>query len=233
MGSDAPKLADFGLAKFLNDDLDYTRDGALLGTPAYMSPEQAEGGACSAGPATDIYGLGAVLYYCLTGRPPFSESRSTYRLLRSVIEDTPQPPNQLNNRVPDELSRICLRCLSKSPKQRYTTSLELAEELARWRAERPAGRRPYFGREWIGFAGILSIAILAVLAVCWLASPPDSAAQQPTEPRRARPLDGADKRASFNQRNPRRPRGEAPGLRRRRPAAEVDHAEHAGAGARP
>ena len=135
-----PKVTDFGLAKHL-DVQSQTRTGAIMGTPSYMAPEQAEGLAHSIGPATDVYGLGAILYELLTGRPPF-ESESSMTTIRQLLTDDPVPPAQLQLKVPRDLETICLKCLEKTPARRYHSAEELAEDLQRYLNDEPIEARP-------------------------------------------------------------------------------------------
>src|SRR5262249_47940169 len=107
-----PKVADFGLAKRLGAAAEHTRTGALLGTPGYMAPEQAEGRAV--GPAADVYALGAVLYECLTGRPPF-RAATPLETLEQVRSCDPPSPRHLQPGVPRDVQTICLKCLEKNP----------------------------------------------------------------------------------------------------------------------
>lgn len=126
-----PKVTDFGLAKRLDRDEGLTATGNILGTPAFMAPEQAEGKR-EVGPAADVYSLGAILYAALTGRPPFQHETSMLEVLRQVLEERPIPPQQLNPSVPLELQAICLQALEKDPAQRYTSCADLAADLRRW-----------------------------------------------------------------------------------------------------
>jgi serine/threonine protein kinase len=123
-----PKIADFGLAKRLDADQGQTQSGAVLGTPSYMAPEQAQGRTRHVGPATDVYALGAILYEMLTGRPPFVGS-SLLETLEQVREHDPVPPSQLQPAVPHDLEVICLKCLQKNPADRYAGADELAADL--------------------------------------------------------------------------------------------------------
>ncbi|HZT79475.1 MAG TPA: protein kinase, partial [Gemmataceae bacterium] len=126
-----PKVADFGLAKQLDADSGQTRSGAIMGTPAYMAPEQASGRTKEIGPACDIWALGAILYDLLTGRPPF-KADTPVETLDQVRTLDPKPPRRLNARVPRDLETICLKCLHKEPARRYATALELADDLKRF-----------------------------------------------------------------------------------------------------
>jgi serine/threonine protein kinase len=126
-----PKVTDFGLAKLLAGGTGLTRTGAVLGTPAYMAPEQASGRAREVGPATDVHGLGAVLYHLLTGRPPYvaGDVIGTLVLIRSP--EPPPPVRGFRPEVPAEVEAVCLRCLAKRPADRYPSALAVAEALAR------------------------------------------------------------------------------------------------------
>jgi hypothetical protein len=134
-----PRITDFGLAKKLGDD-PRTPSGAILGTPSYMAPEQAKGKK-EVGPAADIHALGAILYECLTGQPPFKAATLHETLLR-VVADEPVPPRQLQRQTPRDLETICLKCLQKEPARRYATAQELADDLGRYLAGEPIQARP-------------------------------------------------------------------------------------------
>src|SRR5262245_27685604 len=143
-----PKIADFGLAKQLGADAGQTRTGAVMGTPDYISPEQAAG-AKGVGPAADVYSLGAILYECLTGRPPFRNDTPLDTLLQ-VTSVEPMPPSRLQPKVPRDLETICLKCLEKEPHARYATARDLADDLQRFVQGRPIAARPVgrVGRLW-------------------------------------------------------------------------------------
>lgn len=141
-----PKITDFGLAKMIGaEDAEarsaLTASGQILGTPSYMSPEQASGKLDLVGPATDIYSLGAILYACLTGRAPHVAETPVDTLLQVAHHD-PVPPRSLNPAIPKDLETICLKCLAKSPQQRYETAQALADDLNRWLEGRPIKARP-------------------------------------------------------------------------------------------
>jgi WD40 repeat protein/tRNA A-37 threonylcarbamoyl transferase component Bud32 len=135
-----PKVTDFGLAKKL-DEAGQTAEGEVMGTPSYMAPEQAGGKSKELGPACDVYALGAILYDCLTGRPPFRAATALDTLMQ-VVSDEPVPPRQLNAQVPRDLETVCLKCLQKGPPQRYASALALGEDLRRFRVGEPVAARP-------------------------------------------------------------------------------------------
>ncbi len=138
----SPKLSDFGLAKWMDREDGLTETGAVLGTPSYMSPEQAVGSQHGTlGPPTDVYGLGATLYDLLTGRPPF-RAASTFETLQEVIHEPPVAPRALSPAVPPDLEAVCLKCLEKDPARRYATAQELANDLHRWCIGDPTRARP-------------------------------------------------------------------------------------------
>jgi serine/threonine-protein kinase len=137
-----PKLADFGLARLLDAEGErQTVTEQIMGTANYMAPEQAEGAARDAGPAADIWSLGVVLYECLTGRAPFRAS-GRRQVLHRVLTADPEPPSRLCRRLSPELEAVCLRCLQKGPARRYSSALELAEDLERWLRKEPTHERP-------------------------------------------------------------------------------------------
>jgi serine/threonine protein kinase len=136
-----PKISDFGLARRLKGEGNLTWTGTVIGTPCYMAPEQASENAGPVGPATDVYGLGAVLYEILTGRPPF-RGESPLDILRQVLSKEPVPPSRLNSRVPRDLETVCLKCLEKEPQRRYTSAAALAEDLRRYLLGQVVEARP-------------------------------------------------------------------------------------------
>lgn len=146
---DIPKITDFGLAKHLEDDQSQTRDGAILGTPSYMAPEQAAGRGKEVGPAADIYALGAILYDMLVARPPF-RGETLMDTIQLVIHEEPVAPRHLRKNLDQDLETICLKCLQKDPKKRYETALELAEDLSRYLNDEPilARTTPLWEKTW-------------------------------------------------------------------------------------
>ncbi len=136
-----PYVADFGLAKQLDQDALVTQSGAILGTPSYMAPEQATGRPGTITTLADVYSLGAILYELLTGRPPF-QGDSVLDTLRQVREQEPERPSRYNARVDRDLTAVCLRCLEKEPQKRYASAAELADDLERWLAGEPTRARP-------------------------------------------------------------------------------------------
>mgnify|MGYP000919706486 CR=1 FL=1 len=136
-----PHVTDFGLAKRIEDDSDLTLSGAILGTPSYMAPEQASGKKNAVTVATDVYGLGAVLYALLVGKPPF-EGGSVLETLEQVRTARPEPPSSRGAKMDRDLETICLKCLEKGPEGRYDSALALAEDLERWLRGDPILARP-------------------------------------------------------------------------------------------
>ena len=169
-----PKITDFGLAKHL-DVQSQTRTGAIIGTPSYMAPEQAEGRGHAIGPATDVYALGTILYEMLTGRPPF-QGDSSLNTIRQLLTQDPVSPSQLHRKVPRDLETICLKCLEKDPGRRYASAEDLAEDLQRFLRSEPIEARPigWWGRsvKWVrrhptraSLLLVVSLAALLLLAV--------------------------------------------------------------------
>jgi serine/threonine-protein kinase len=166
------KITDFGLARQLDGGSGQTQSGMVMGTPSYMAPEQAAGKSREVGPAADIYALGAILYECLTGRPPF-RAPNLMETLRQVMNDEPVPPTQLQSRCPRDLETICLKCLHKEGVKRYASPAALADDLQRFLDGRPILARPVGGVEralkWArrrpATAALLGMSLLAVLAV--------------------------------------------------------------------
>jgi WD40 repeat protein/tRNA A-37 threonylcarbamoyl transferase component Bud32 len=165
-----PKITDFGLAKSFREDSSHTGTGAILGTPSYMSPEQADGRTNEIGPASDIYSLGALFYDMLTGRPPF-RGQTVLDTLHQVQHVDPVPPRRLQPNIPRDLETICLRCLHKEPQRRYATGQDLAADLQRFLAGEPIQARPVSawerGYKWArrrpAIAGLLAALALVVI----------------------------------------------------------------------
>ena len=147
-----PHLTDFGLARLVDTESTVTRTNETLGTPSYMAPEQAVGETTKLTSATDVYGLGAVLYQLLTGQPPFVGG-TTYETIRLLLDREPRPPRLLNPKIDRDLSTICLKCLEKDPQRRYSSALALAEDLEHWLKHEPiqAKRSGFFThtRKWV------------------------------------------------------------------------------------
>src|SRR5262245_18624551 len=120
-----PKVTDFGLARRAGE-AGQTQEGAIVGTPSYMAPEQAAGKGSEVDGRADVYALGAILYECLTGRPPFRAATAVDTLMQ-VVGEEPVPPSRLNRAVPRDLETVCLKCLEKGPARRYPTAAELSE----------------------------------------------------------------------------------------------------------
>jgi serine/threonine-protein kinase len=140
-GEGTPHVADFGLAKRAGTDAGLTHSGALLGTPSYMAPEQASTSPRAVTTATDVYGLGAILYALLAGRPPFRGS-TAQETIELVLGRDPEPPGDGNPQVDRDLQTICLKCLDKDPARRYGSALGVAEDLERWLLGLPIEARP-------------------------------------------------------------------------------------------
>jgi TolB-like protein/predicted Ser/Thr protein kinase/thioredoxin-like negative regulator of GroEL len=165
-----PHLTDFGLARLVETESTGTRTLEVLGTPSYMAPEQAMGNNDALNSATDVYGLGAVLYQLLTGHPPFAGG-TTYETIKLLLDTEPRQPRLWNSKIDRDLSTICLKCIEKDPKRRYSSALALAEDLERWLKHEPIkARRTGLitrGGKWVrrnpGFAAMA--AMLLVLAV--------------------------------------------------------------------
>jgi serine/threonine-protein kinase len=179
-----PKVADFGLAKCL-DESNQTRSGAILGTPSYMAPEQARGKTREVGPATDVYALGAILYECLTGRPPFAADSAVDTLMQ-VVSERPPLPRRYCPDLPPALETICLRCLEKDARRRYSSAAALAGELEKVLKGTldalPAS--PWRRKWWVGAAGLLGVVLSAVV---WVSAGALSSRTEPKQPRAEQP----------------------------------------------
>jgi serine/threonine protein kinase/Tfp pilus assembly protein PilF len=147
-----PHLTDFGLARLVETESTVTRTREIMGTPSYMAPEQAAGETTRVSRATDVYGLGAVLYQLLTSHPPFAGGTS-YETIRLLLDTEPRQPRLWNRKIDRELSTICLKCLEKDPKRRYSSALALAEDLERWLKHEPIRAKPSgvftHARKWV------------------------------------------------------------------------------------
>jgi serine/threonine protein kinase/WD40 repeat protein len=169
------KISDFGVAKLLEEP-ERTQTGQIIGTPAYMSPEQAKGESKSVGPAADVYSLGAILYEALTGRPLFEGDRALV-ILDKILSDDPTPPRRLVRAIPADLETVCLKALRKDPRDRYASAQEFADELDRFLHDEPVRARPlsrlekvyYWCRRKPTLAG-LSLAITGLMLMVVLAS---------------------------------------------------------------
>src|SRR6059058_811188 len=170
-----PHLTDFGLARLVETESTITRTMEVLGTPSYMAPEQAVGNNAQLTSATDVYGLGAVFYQLLTGHPPFAGG-TTYETIRLVLDTEPRQPRLWSPKVDRDLSTICLKCLEKDPKRRYSSALALAEDLERWLKHEPIlARRTGLitrGRKWVRrnpTSALLAASLVALAAAAgWI-----------------------------------------------------------------
>src|SRR5437762_7041203 len=188
-GKGKPHLTDFGLARLVEADSTVTRTREVLGTPSYMAPEQAAGEHTKLGKATDVYGLGAVLYQLLTGHPPFAGG-TTYETIRLLLNTEPRQPRVLNRKIDRDLSTICLKCLEKDPNRRYPSAVALIEDLEHWLKHEPirAKRSGLFthARKWVrrkpAIAALIASLVALAAAIGWnvwqgaLISPPSALA---------------------------------------------------------
>jgi WD40 repeat protein len=173
-GHDRPQLCDFGLAKRLDDDSAMTIDGSVVGTPSYMSPEQARGETAAVGPRSDQYSLGAVLYELLTGQAPFDGP--SHVVLRQVAADEPPSPRRIRPEIPQDLEAICQKSMEKDPAGRYPSALALAEDVECWLEGRPIAARRIgpvsrlvrWGRRQPALAASLGAAAAALLLAALL-----------------------------------------------------------------
>ena len=195
-------LADFGLAHRADESGELTREGAVMGTPAYMAPEQAEGQRGKPLPASDQYSLGAVLYELLTGEAPFSGPPAI--VLYNVVHQEPEPPRQRNPHIPPELEAVCLKAMARHPEQRYPSCAELAADLRRWLEGEPVLARP------LGMAGrclrwlkrepkLAGLAVLTVVCLLTAAGVATSMAQTLRE-KKTKTAESATKAAAEERR---------------------------------
>lgn len=172
LGSYTPKITDFGLAKIVGESIGETRSGTVLGTPAYMAPEQARGETCKLDATADVYALGAIFYELLTGRAPFVGG-SESEILLHVMNDEPTSPKRLRPDLPNDLEAVILKCLEKEPERRYSSAGELAAELTRYLDREPLLVRPIgpAGRTWRQARKYpLTATLLATVAVLLVAT---------------------------------------------------------------
>jgi serine/threonine protein kinase/Tfp pilus assembly protein PilF len=173
-GEGEPLLTDFGLAGLMEAESTITRTLDVMGTPSYMAPEQAAGEHTKISKATDIYGLGAVLYQLLTDHPPFAGG-TTYETIRLLLNSEPRQPRLWNRKIDRELSTICLKCLEKDPKRRYSSALALAEDLEHWLKHEPIQAKPsgFFthSRKWLrrnpAIAALMASLIALAAIMSW------------------------------------------------------------------
>jgi len=193
--NDQPRITDFGLAKRLDTESSLTLSGQVLGSPSFMPPEQAGGKRDKVGRPSDVYGLGGILYYLLTARPPF-QADSLETIVSQVLNAEPVSPRLLNPTVPRDLETICLKCLEKEARRRYTTAQELADELGRFLEHKPILARPLgpTGKVWrwcrrkpvvAGLAAaLLGACLLGLGGVLWQWQRAERHAQRETQQRR-------------------------------------------------
>jgi serine/threonine protein kinase/tetratricopeptide (TPR) repeat protein len=172
-----PHLTDFGVARLVETESTVTRTLEVLGTPSYMAPEQAVGNNSTVGATADVYGLGAVLYQLLTGHPPFAGG-TTYETTKLLLDTEPRQPRLWNSKIDRDLSTICLKCLEKDPKRRYSSALALAEDLERWLKHEPILARHTGiltrGKKWVQrnpTSALLAASLVALAAAAgWIIS---------------------------------------------------------------
>ncbi len=179
-GKGEPHLTDFGLARLVESESSVTQTLDVLGTPSYMAPEQAVGNNVAVSSVTDVYGLGAVLYQLLTGQPPFAGG-TTYETIKLLLDSEPRQPRMLNPKIDRDLSTICLKCLEKDPKRRYSSALALAEDLEHWLKHEPIVARHIGiftrGKKWVRrnpTSALLAASLVALAAAAaWIISKSD------------------------------------------------------------
>src|SRR6266403_1954390 len=163
-----PHLTDFGVARLLETENDATCTIEVSGTPSYMAPEQAHPTNGHVSSATDVYGLGAVLYQLLAGQPPFTGG-TPFETVRLLLETEPRQPRLLNPKVDRDLATICLKCLEKDPKRRYSSALALAEDLEHWLKHEPIRAKPsgFFthGRKWVRRNPVIAALVVSLIAL--------------------------------------------------------------------
>jgi serine/threonine-protein kinase len=190
-----PKLEDFSLACPSPFPADHgEQEGSVVGTPSYMAPEQARGRRGDLGPATDVYGLGAVLYEALTGRPPF-RGASAIETIQQLLSMPVTPPTQVNRPVPRDLEAICLKCLRHEPGERYADAGELAQDLRRFLKDEPITARRVGAverlRKWARrhpaatiLAGVVFILVMVGVSACVAFVQLERASREAAEQRR-------------------------------------------------
>lgn len=173
-----PHVTDFGLAKRMESDSQLTLSGHILGSPGFMAPEQARGNRSPVDGRTDVYGLGALLYAMLTGHAPI-QGDNVADTIRRVTEEDPTPPHRLNPKVAPDLETICLKCLAKSPAERYASAQEVADDLERFLNYEPVEARPVGAvrKTWtwwqknpwklVGILGVLALAMVGCITALW------------------------------------------------------------------
>src|SRR4030095_10176528 len=179
-GKGEPHLTDFGLARLVETESTVTGTMEVLGTPSYMAPEQAVGNNARISNATDVYGVGAVLYQLLTGHPPFAGG-TTYETIKLLLDTEPRQPRLWNSKIDRDLSTVCLKCLEKDPKRRYSSAFALAEDLERWLRHEPILARHIGiltrGKKWVRrnpTSALLAASLVALAAAAgWIISQGD------------------------------------------------------------
>ncbi len=173
-----PHVTDFGLAKRMESGTQLTLSGSIMGSPGFMAPEQAEGNRDKIDVRTDVYGLGALLYSMLTGRAPI-QGDNVADTIRRVTEEEPVSPRKLNPKVAQDLETVCLKCLAKSPSERYATATEVAEDLDRFLNYEPVKARPagavrktwtwWQKNPWklVGMLGVLTLVMVGCITALW------------------------------------------------------------------